>query len=115
MTKGLFVRISVKPGELKSVQRLQRLIDTATGAHDKMVIEEYRHLVARLPAQGYGTTEFDMSDDRRDALVQAGRQALALYLDAPTGLVLPSKSMGRSDGKEQTVADRIATSMLEQR
>ena len=115
VTKGLFVRISVKPGELKSVQRLQRLIDTATGAHDKMVIEEYRHLVARLPAQGYGTTEFDMSDDRRDALVQAGRQALALYLDAPTGLVLPSKSMGRSDGKEQTVADRIATSMLEQR
>jgi len=26
-----------------------------------MVIEEFEHLVVRLPAQGYGTTEFDMS------------------------------------------------------
>ena len=40
-----------------------------TGAHDKMVIEEFEHLVVRLPAAGYGTTEFDMSDERRKALL----------------------------------------------
>ena len=112
VTKGLFVRVNIKPGELKTVQRFQRLIDTATGAHDKMVIEEYSHLVARLPAQGYGTTEFDMSDERRDALVKAGRDAMALYFDTPTGLVLPSKAT-LPGGRVPTAADRIATSVLE--
>jgi predicted acylesterase/phospholipase RssA len=70
--RGLLVDIDVKPGELKTVQRFKRLIDTMTGAHDKMVIEEFEHLVVRLPAAGYGTTEFDMSDERRNALVAAG-------------------------------------------
>jgi NTE family protein len=114
VTKGFFVRVNVKPGELRTVQRLRRLVDTATGAHDKMVLDEYSHLVARLPAQGYGTTEFDMSDERREALVRAGREAMALYLDTPAGLVLPSKAMGRPDVQVQTTADRIATSVLEQ-
>jgi NTE family protein len=112
VTKGLFVRVNVKPGDLKTVQRLKRLVDTATGAHDKMVIEEYSQLVARLPAQGYGTTEFDMSDERRDALVKAGRDAMALYFDTPTGLVLPSKGT-LPGGRIPTPADRIATSVLE--
>jgi NTE family protein len=113
VAKGLFVRVTIKPGELQTVQRLQRLVDTATGAHDKMVLEENSHLVARLPAQGYGTTEFDMSDERRDALVQAGREAMALYLDTPGGLVLPSKATRRADGRVATRADRIATDILE--
>jgi predicted acylesterase/phospholipase RssA len=113
VAKGLFVRINVKPGELKTVQRLRRLVNTATGAHDKMVIDEYSHLVARLPAQGYGTTEFDMSDERRDALVRSGREAMALYLDTPVGLVLPSK-VPPGLGGIVTTADRIATSILEE-
>jgi predicted acylesterase/phospholipase RssA len=115
ITKGVFVHINIKPGELKTVQRMQRLVNTATGAHDKMVIDEYNHLVARLPAQGYGTTEFDMSDERRDALVKCGREAMALYLDMPAGLVLPSKAPPRPGGRVATTADRIATSILEQR
>jgi predicted acylesterase/phospholipase RssA len=114
VTKGLFVRVDIKPGELKTVQRLRRLIDTTTGAHDKMVIEEYSHLVARLPAQGYGTTEFDMSDERRDALVKSGREAMALYLDTPAGLVLPSKAPRGPEKQLETTADRIATSVLTQ-
>jgi len=107
--KGLLVRVNIKPGELKTVQRLQRLVDTATGAHDKMVIDEYAHLVVRLPAQGYGTTEFDMSDERRNALVEAGRAAMAQHLDAPDGLLMPTKGPGARQG---SVADRIATRIL---
>jgi predicted acylesterase/phospholipase RssA len=110
--KGILVRINIKPGELKTVQRIQHLVDTATGAHDKMVIEEYSHLVARLPAQGYGTTEFDMSDDRRDALVRAGREAMAVFFDTPAGLVLPSKAGARPDGRPATAADRVAAGIL---
>jgi len=103
------VRITVQPGELKTVQRLDRLVETATKAHDKMVIDEYQHLVVHLPAGGYGTTEFDMSDQRRATLVDAGRAAMALYFDAPAGLLLPmadeTKAVG---GVAMSKADRIA-------
>jgi NTE family protein len=109
--KGVFVTVDVKPGELRTVQRLERLVDTATTAHDKMVTEENASLVVRLPAQGYGTTEFDMSDARRDALVSAGRTAMALYFDTPRGLVFPTKA---APG-ERTLsnADRMALHILE--
>lgn len=114
VAKGLFVEIDFKPQDLRVVQRLQRLVDTATGAHDKMVIDEYSHLVARLPAQGYGTTEFDMSDERRDALVEAGRFATADYF------AKLSSSAGSSEGftkgiafPELSTADRIATAILQ--
>jgi predicted acylesterase/phospholipase RssA len=115
LTKGVFLRININPGELKTVQRLHRLVNTATGAHDKMVIEEYSHLVVRLPAQGYGTTEFDMTDERRAALVSAGRDAMKIYLDTPPGLVLPSKTKGLPEEILKTAADRVATSILEGR
>jgi predicted acylesterase/phospholipase RssA len=112
-TKGLFVRISIKPGELRTVQRIKRLADTATGAHDKMVMDENKPLVVRLPAQGYGTTEFDMSEERRNALVAAGREAMDLYLDAPpAGLVLPSKAAPAGPRDTSMSADRIALGIL---
>lgn len=67
-------------GRLKTIVRLKSLIDTMTNAHDKEVIEALRNLVVHLPAQGYGTTEFDMSPERREALVKAGRAAMTEYL-----------------------------------
>jgi predicted acylesterase/phospholipase RssA len=125
--KGILVDINIKPGELKTVQRIKRLIDTMTGAHDKMVIEEYEHLVVRLPAKGYGTTEFDMSDERRNVLVAAGRAAMKLYLDThparkamrPRGAQAKgAKGVARgAKGAKgvksvKTAADRIAGRML---
>ncbi|MGD0884341.1 MAG: patatin-like phospholipase family protein [Thermodesulfovibrionales bacterium] len=110
VSKGLFIDINIKPSELRTVQRISRLINTATTAHDKMVMEEFNHLVVRLPAGGYGTTEFDMSDDRRDALVDAGRNAMRLYLDNPPGLSAVPKGIKGV----KTVADRIANRLLEQ-
>jgi len=111
--KGLLVDVNVKPGELRTVQRLCRLANTVTTAHDKMVIEEFEHLVVRLPAQGYGTTEFDMSDARRTALVQAGRSAMAAYFDATS----PERGLARglqTDGTKRAgrAADRIAVRLL---
>jgi NTE family protein len=105
------VNVSIKPGELRTVERLGRLVDAATGAHDKMVIEEHSHLVVRLPAKGYGTTEFDMEDARRQALVEAGRLAMKLYFETPGGLVLPTKS--GPGARAQTPADRIAVGLLQ--
>ncbi len=65
---------------LRTVQRVRRLVDTLTEAHDKQVIAGHQALVCRLPAQGYGTTEFDMSEARMNALIAAGRTAMSDYL-----------------------------------
>ncbi len=100
-------------GKLRAVQRLEGLIDTMMSAHDKQVMDAFEDLVVRLPAQGYGTTEFDMSDARRDALVAAGRAAMQRYLAA-----LPKQPRVPEPGKMERadhIADRIAGRILEGR
>ncbi len=58
---------------LLTVQRIHRLVDTATRANDNMAIALFAKHVVRLPAGGYSTTQFDMTDPEREALVDAGR------------------------------------------
>jgi len=71
---------------LRTFQRLHRLMNTATGAHDNMAIAAFARHVVRLPAGGYNTTQFDMTDDERDALVDAGRQTMRTFLASQTVL-----------------------------
>lgn len=108
--RGALVDIDIKPGELRTVQRLQRLVNTATTAHDKMVIDAFRDLVVHLPAGGYGTTEFDMSDARRDALVAAGRNAMRTYFDQ---LVPTPRGAAAAIDDAQKFADRVALRLLQ--
>jgi len=111
-TRSGLVEIKVRPQELRTVQRLMRLIDTATGAHDKMVIDEFRHLVIRLPAHGYGTTEFDMSDERRRALVAAGERATNAFFDrSPAAKAAPRGGAAMAPGGG--IADRLAMRVLD--
>ena len=111
--RGLLVDIDVKPGELRTVKRLSRLANTVTTAHDKMVIDEFNHLVVRLPAQGYGTTEFDMSDERRTALVEAGRNAMRDYLDNPPAPAAAPRGLRDTEAERaRRIAGRIATRLL---
>lgn len=67
---------------LKTVQRIRRLVDTLTNAHDRFTIERHGKEVCRLPANGYGTSEFDMSDNRLNAIISAGKKAMKEHLDA---------------------------------
>lgn len=97
-------------GQLRTVKRLRGLVDTMTQAHDNAVIEEFARLVVRLPARGYGTVEFDMSDDRRNALVRAGRKAMADYLDRIEAAP-PSFDMAEQ-ARTAEMADTIATRIL---
>lgn len=96
---------------LHTVRRLNAIVNTMLSARDKAVIEAYERFVVRLPAKGYGITEFAMSNARRDALVTAGEDAMRNYLDfvemaPPMALVAP-------DGMDFTrQADEIAARIL---
>ena len=108
-----FVRVSVDPYQLNTVQRILRLVNTVTMAHDKMVIDEFRHLVVKLPAGGYGTTEFDLSDDDRNALVEVGRQAMQSYFDNPPTPKPQAVGRGQAAAEANRIADEIALHILE--
>jgi predicted acylesterase/phospholipase RssA len=104
-------------GQLEMVQRINKLVNTMTQAHDKMVIEAFERFVIRLPAKGFGTIEFGMSDKRRDALVAAGRAATAQYLNrlaaaAPGGVsfgLVPDEAI-----QNLPTADKIASRILDE-
>jgi hypothetical protein len=38
------------------------------------------NLICHLPVKGYGTTEFRMSQDRMNLLIDGGRKAMTAYL-----------------------------------
>lgn len=71
---------------LRTVGRLHRLVDTVTGAHDNLAKAVFAANVVRLPAGGYRTTQFDMTDAEREALVVAGRQAMRDFIASQTVL-----------------------------
>ena len=66
--------------ESRVVQRLSRLMDTMMGAQDNDEMRQHASEVCRLPVKGCGTTEFDMSDAKLKALVDAGRNAMVAHL-----------------------------------
>jgi predicted acylesterase/phospholipase RssA len=68
---------------IRAVQRISRMVSTMTGARDRMVVDAFAEHVVRLPAQGYGTIEFNMDDLKRDRLIAAGRVAMAAWFDRP--------------------------------
>lgn len=96
--------------ELQTVRRITGLLDTAISAHDKMVEEAYEKIIVHLPAKGYRTTEFNMSDQRRDLLVAAGQQAMANYLSRAESGEL---DLDEAEAARLTKAsDRIAIKLL---
>jgi len=68
---------------LRTIQRITRLVDTMTGSFDQRIIDTHGREVCRLPAKGYGTTEFDMSEQRMTALIEAGRVAMSTFFETP--------------------------------
>lgn len=111
--RGQLLEVDIQVAELRVVQRLMSLVDTVTTAHDKMVIDAFSDLVVHLPAGGYGTTEFDMSEAKRGALVEAGRRAMRAYLARrPAAGVAPRDLEARPEDRTRQIADRIATGIL---
>ena len=102
--------------DLTPIQRISRLVDTTLSARDKMVIDSYTDLVVRMPAKGYGTTEFNMSEERRNILVTAGRNTVKTYFEkhpAHAPVTTDPVSFGLEEGGvSDPVIDRIATKIL---
>ena len=100
-------------GSLRIAQRLAHLLNTMLQAHDKMVIDAFSKFVVRLPAKGYGTTEFDMTDDRRSALVEAGESEMQHYLTPtessnPVSFSVPTEE----DDSDISQANKLALKWL---
>ena len=68
-------------GTLKLARRIGGLVDTLMSGHDKTLIDAFEDKVVRLPVKGIGTTEFNMSDERRELLIEAGQAVMKFYLD----------------------------------
>jgi len=68
---------------LYPLRRLERIIVTLLNAHGRDVIEVCmaNEEILRLPARGYDAIELGMTEMRRNALVAAGRRAMAEYPD----------------------------------
>jgi NTE family protein len=100
--------------QLRTVQRISSLIDTTLSARDKMVIDTLEKFVVRLPAKGYGTTEFDMTDERQERLLQAGRDAAQAYFERAAAPEAVSFGVpGETDDEPvQRAADKLARKML---
>ncbi len=74
------ISIPAGVGELRTVRRLTGLVSTMMSAHDNMAVTVFAKHVVRLPARGIGTTQFDMTDGERNALVDGGRTAMRDFL-----------------------------------
>ena len=69
-------------GQIRTVQRVSRLVDTMTHTQDNVSIQKHARDICRVPAKGYGTTEFDMESARLEALIDGGRRAMTAFLAA---------------------------------
>ena len=104
-------------GTFETVRRIHQLINTVTQAHDKAVIEAFEKLVVRLPARGYGTTEFDMSPERKRALITAGREVTADYLIQRIAIaqgIAGDVDFGVEFEDPAAIADRHALQLLDE-
>ncbi len=102
--------------KLQTVQRIRQLVDTTTSAHDRAVIEAFEEMVVRLPAKGYGTTEFDMSVAKREALIEAGRETTRRYFEKHPPVARPDGDVSfgiPSTGAATGIANRRALKILE--
>lgn len=102
----------VSIADLPPVIRILNLVETATQAHDKLVIDAFDQFVCRLPAKGFNTTEFDMTDDRREKLIAAGREAMNSYFRSVEIQGMKGPDIHEME-RAQNRADRIAGKLLQ--
>src|SRR5262249_25058312 len=66
------------PSKLQA--RVERLVEAVTGSWDQEVINQYPDEICRIGAKGVGVLEFDMAEERLEAVVNSGRCAMTEWL-----------------------------------
>jgi hypothetical protein len=99
-------------GGLRTVTRLANLLNTATSAHDKSVIQAFERFVVRLPVKGIGTVEFNLSKERQAAVIAASRQVTAAYFDRPQAPAAVSPFGPPAGDPVGEAADQLAVQRL---
>jgi NTE family protein len=79
-TKPLPMSQSAPNEPSKLLQRVNRLVDTMTGTGDQEMINQYPDEICRIGAKGVRVLEFDMTEERFDAVVNSGRCAMTEWL-----------------------------------
>jgi len=57
------------------------LFNALLRSHDQFIVRTHPDVVCHLPVSGFGTMEFDMSDERIALLLNSGQEAMAKCLD----------------------------------
>jgi len=57
------------------------LFNSLLRSHDQFIVRTHPDVVCHLPVGGFGTMEFDMSDERIKLLFDSGQEAMAKCLD----------------------------------
>lgn len=65
----------------KVMDRNIDLFNSLLRSHDQFIVRTHPDVVCHLPVGGFGTMEFDMSDERIMLLINAGQEAMAQCLD----------------------------------
>jgi predicted acylesterase/phospholipase RssA len=59
-----------------TIERIERVVGAAISGNDVVEMRNHASLVCKLPTGGYGVTEFNMSQERIEALLRAGENAI---------------------------------------
>ncbi len=65
----------------KVTDRNVDLFNSVLRSHDRFIVRTHPDVVCHLPVGGFGTMEFDMSDERIALLLNSGQEAMAACLD----------------------------------
>ncbi len=65
----------------KVTERNIDLFNALLRSHDQFIVRTHPDIVCHLPVGGFGTMEFDMSDERIVLLLNSGQEAMAKCLD----------------------------------
>jgi hypothetical protein len=65
-----------------TLERIERVVGAAISGNDTVEMRNHVELVCKLPTAGYGVTEFNMSQERIEALLGAAESAVRTWLGA---------------------------------
>jgi NTE family protein len=92
-------------------QLLSGMLHTMMEAHDRLYLEKAQFArTIPIPTLGIGTTEFDLTRERAEALYQSGRQAATTFLQAwDFRAYIEEFRTGKTHSRREEIANDLTT------